>query len=221
MKLKLFSSAILLALLPIQANAVPVFWTDWQNEVSSNSASGQITVGTTLVNVNYTGTGNHHSVQTGTGTNFWTGTAYTNGTVDNAPTPSEGVHLNEGGTVTITFSQSILNPYIAMVSWNGNVVDFGVPISIDSFGSGFWGAGTAVLNGGGTGFTGNGEFHGVVRLSGSFTSISFIHTTENSHGFTVGVQGLGTSHPVPEPALLALFGLGLIGLIAIRRQLAA
>jgi len=220
MKLKLFSSVILLAFLPIQANAVPVIWTDWKNVLSASSASGAITVGTTPVNVNYTGTGNHAFVQTGTGTNFWTGTAYTNGTVDNAPTPSEGVSLNQGGTVTITFSQSILNPYIAMNSWNGNVVDFGVPISIDSFGSGFWGTGTAALNSGGTGFTGNGEFHGVVKLSGSFTSISFNHTSENWHGFTVGVQGLGTSHPVPEPASLALLGLGLIGLIAIRRQLA-
>ncbi|MDT8364752.1 MAG: hypothetical protein RQ714_08950 [Nitrosomonas sp.] len=57
MKLKLFSSVILLAFLPIQANAVPVNWTDWQSVPNASSASGQIAVGTTLVNVNYTGTG--------------------------------------------------------------------------------------------------------------------------------------------------------------------
>jgi len=213
--------SLFLALASMSAHAVPVNWTDWQSSASNTTAAGQLTVGATTVDVNYSGTGAHAFVQngvTGNLTNYWSGTAYTNGNVDNAPTPAEGVSLSQGGTVTVNFSQAILNPFIAMNSWNGNVVDFGVPITIDSFGPGYWGSGTAILNGTGTGFTGSGEFHGVISLSGSFTSISFTHTSENWHGFTVGVEGLGEQQDVPEPGPLALWALGLLGLAFARKR---
>jgi hypothetical protein len=71
-----------------------------------------------------------------------------------------------------------VDPYIGLVSWNGNTVDFGVPIVIDSFGPGYWGSGTPILNGTSTGFFGSGEVHGVIRLPGSFDSITFSHTSE-------------------------------------------
>ena len=168
-------------------------------------------MGSQTIDVNYSGTTSHSFVQTGTGTNFWTGTAYTNGIVDNAPPAAELVALSPGGTVTISFSQPVTNPVIGLVSWNGNTVNFGVPIEIDSFGPGFWGNGTPVLNAAGTGFVGNGEVHGVIRLPGTHDSITFTHTSENWHGFTVGV--------VPEPASYAmlLVGLGLVGFAARRR----
>lgn len=208
---------VTLTLFSVSTFAIPVFWTDWQSSSDSFSASGDITVGTSLIAVDYSGSGAHNFVQTGSGTNYWSGTAYTNGTVDNAPTPAELVALNSGGTVTITFSEAILNPYIAMNSWNNNVVEFGVPIQIDSFGQGYWGNGTASLNQAGTGFTGNGEFHGLISLQGSFTSITFTHTGENWHGFTVGVADLAA---VPEPSSLLLFslGIGLAGIGFIRKK---
>jgi hypothetical protein len=195
------------------AQATAVNWTDWTSTTSPFfSASGSLTVGATGVGVSYSGTGVHAFVQTDVGTNYWTGSAYTNGTVDNAPPAPDIIALNQGGTVTIVFSQAVLDPYIALVSWNGNNVDFGVPIVIDSFGPGFWGNGTPILNAAGTGFFGSGEVHGVIRLPGAYTSVTFTHTSENWHGFTVGVAGLPPGNPVPEPGSAALVGLGLAAL---------
>ena len=203
-----------LVLLSPPSLAANVFWTDWLSAPSTSSALGQLAVGSQTIGVDYSGTGSHAFVQTGTGTNFWTGTAYTNGIVSNAPPAAELVALNQGGTVTIAFSQPVIDPLIGLVSWNGNTVDLGVPIQIDSFGPGFWGNGTPVLNAAGTGFVGNGEVHGVIRLPGIHNNITFTHTSENWHGFTVGVVGV-----VPEPATYAmlLVGLAFVG-VAVRRR---
>ena len=190
---------------PVLAN--PVYWTDWTAVPTAASAEGSIQVDNTLVGVTYTGSSNHAFVQTGSGTNYWGGNAYTQGSVDNAPLPSELVALNAGGAVTISFSQPVVDPYIGLVSWNGNTVNFGQPISIDSFGPGFWGTGTPVLNSAQTGFFGNGEVHGVISLKGTYSALSFSHTSENWHGFTVGVSAV----PWPASAWLFALGLGVLG----------
>ena len=54
----------------------------------------------------------------------------------------------------------------------------------------------------------------MIRLPGVHSSISFTDTSENWHGFTVGVVGLAGEQPAPEPASIALLGLGL-GLAAL------
>jgi len=212
--LRLFFGLIITTFFTSTAFAVTASWTDWTSSTSGNSASGELLVGTSTVDVEYSGTVNHSFVQTGAGTNYWTGSAYTNGAIDNAPPASELVALNQAGTVTINFSETILNPYIGLISWNSNIADFGTPIDIDSFGAGFWGSGTPILNGSGTGFTGSGEVHGIISLAGSFDSISFTHTSEGWHGFTVGVAGLA---PVPVTAAIWLLSSGLMGLIGIRK----
>lgn len=218
--LPLALGSLITAFASTSAFAVPVSWTDWTSSTDSFSASGSLSVGSNTVGVGYSATGAHAFVTTGVGTNYWTGSAYTNGTVDNAPPASDIIALSSGGTVTITFSQTVIDPYIALASWNGNTVDFGVPIVIDSFGPGYWGSGTPVLSSSGTGFFGSGEVHGVIRLPGSFDSISFTHISEGWHGFTVGVAGIA---PVPEPETYAMLlaGLGLLGFAARRRQQAA
>ena len=207
--------ALLSNLWASSAFALPIAWTDWQAGAAT-VATGQMTVGLDVIGVTATSTSNYNLVQTGTGTNYLTGDAYTKGEVDNSPTPSELIQLNAGGTVTLTFSQAIENIFIAVVSANGNTMDFGTAITIDSNGSGFWGAGTPIVNGTGTGFFGVGEVHGVIKAAGEFTSLSFTHTSENWHGFTLGVEGLAPS--VPEPGSLLILLSGLLGFRLTRRR---
>ncbi|MBI2528425.1 MAG: VPLPA-CTERM sorting domain-containing protein [Candidatus Rokubacteria bacterium] len=205
------------------AMAVPAFWTDWTTETAgAPGVLGSLTVGSSTVDVAFSGS--YFFAQTSGGTNFWSpGAPYISSTVDNAPPASDIIALGSGGLATITFSEPVEDPLLALVSWNGNVVDFGVPIEILSFGCGFFGCGTPLLNAGSTGFTGAGEVHGVIRLPGAFSSISFTHTSEFWHGLTVGVLGLAEPPPppptgVPAPASLVLLGLGLAGLAAARRR---
>lgn len=205
--------------------AVPAFWTDWTSETSSSpGVLGTLTVGSSTVDVAFSGS--YLFAQTSGGTDYWSPSGpYISAIVDNAPPAADIIGLSAGGLATITFSDPVEDPLLALVSWNGNVVDFGVPIEVLSSGCGFWGCGTPLLNPAGTGFTGSGEVHGVIRLPGAFSSISFTHTSEAWHGLTVGVLGISEPPPppppptgVPAPASLVLLGLGLAGLAAARRR---
>jgi hypothetical protein len=53
----------------------------------------------------------------------------------------------------------------------------------------------------------------VIRLPGTFTSIAFTDTSENWHGFTVGVAALSNG----VPTIIVLLGIGLAGLFVARR----
>lgn len=205
-----------LALLSGTAGAATVSWTDWTGvTVTAPGVVGTLDVSGTAVGVNFSGA--YSFAQTTGGTNYWSPTApYISGAVSNAPPAADIIALNTGGTATITFSQAVTDPLIALASWNGNTVDFGVPIEILSFGAGYWGNGTPLLNAGGTGFSGSGEVHGVIRLPGTYSSISFTHTSENWHGLTVGVTGIAPA--IPEPSTYALFGLGLVAVMLARRS---
>ena len=112
-------------------------------------------------------------------TDYFNPTApYVSGDVSNAPPAAEMVSLNTGGVKTITFSQAVTNPYIAFVSWNGNLASFDQPFEKVSEGCGYWGCGTFSL-GQGNSFIGSGEVHGVLRFLGTFSSITLTDTSEN------------------------------------------
>lgn len=213
---RVFSTTLLFFLFSLNAYSYPVYWTDWLSEDSPSSATGQLDIGGTIIDVSYTSSSNHYFTQTtGAGTNYWSGDAYTNGSIDNAPPAAELIALGSAGDVTISFSSAIENVYVAINSWNGQDALFSTPIEFESTGSGYWGNGTATMNGSGDGFTASGELHGVILAAGSHTSISFTHLTEVWHGFTIGVAGEADivdpdPDDIPEPSLIAIFALGLL-----------
>ncbi len=214
----IFMSCIIL-LSSTLAFAGTVYWTDWTSVTTgAPGVLGTLDPGSGAINVAFSGA--YSFAQTSGGVNYWNPTApYISAVVDNAPPASDIIALDTGGTVNITFSEAVLDPLIALVSWNGNTVDFGVPIEILSFGQGFWGNGTPILNVDEDGFFGSGEVHGVIRLPGTYSAISFTHTSEGWHGFTVGVVGAGEQPPtVPEPSTMLLLGLGLLAVAGVGRR---
>ena len=147
---------------------------------------------------------------------YWVDRGYTQGLV-NRPLGTDLIALNGGGLKTITFASPVQDVFIAFTSWNGNAPTFSAPFTVVSQGCGYWGCGTFNPNMAGTGFSTSQEVHGVLKFSGSFTSISFTDTSENWHGLTVGVTSA-----VPEPANWALLiaGFGLTGAAMRRRRTA-
>lgn len=180
------------------AGATTVAWTDWLT-ATSGTATGTIAAPSGTVGVSYAG--GYSFAQTGCGTTWWAPGNY-NGAI-NKPFDCDIIALSTGGTKTITFDTEVTDPYMALMSWNGNTVVFSAPIEVVSNGVGWWGSGTPVVNAAGDGFFGSGEVHGIIRLRGTFRSITFTDTSENWHGFTIGIADRA-SVPVSAPATLAL-----------------
>jgi len=205
-----------------------IYWTDWTSATVSNtgSASGLITTPSGPVTASYTGQV-YATTQTACGASYWVPTTpYLSPTVPNAPPPCDIVTLTGGPTFpanTITFSQPILNPVMAILSLGQPGVtvtyNFDSPFNILSFGPGYFGGPGTLQQLTPNVLTGV-EGHGVIQFQGTFSSISWtVPTPETWHGFTLGIVGVAPpSTTVPEPATIGLVALGLGGLAVGRRM---
>jgi hypothetical protein len=167
----------------------------------------------------------------GTGTNYWAPfpTTYADGVrVDNGPSLADVISLFDGGggTCTITFSQPVVNPVMAIVSLGHQGLAatsaFNVPFDVISRGPGYFGNGplTEEMNKTVRGEEGN----GTIQFFGPVTSIQWtIPESEYWYGLTVGIPGddVGPAGEIPAPGtlLLASVGTALIGYLRRRRTL--
>ena len=195
--------------------ATNVQWVDWTLQPTANMVIG------TVAGVTATYAGPRQFAQiTGGGTDYWVTSnlpdSYTQGII-NRPPGTDIIALNTGGNKSISFSSAVTNVYMALTRWNGNVVTFDQPFSVVTQGEGYWGSGTLTPMNGNTGFTASGEFHGIIRFSGTFTSLNFTDTTGNWHGFTIGIGQVGSAVPEPQSWAMLIAGFGAIGL-ALRRR---
>jgi hypothetical protein len=240
-------AAAVLGIAHVSAISAPAYWADWGQQTAENGVTvyGAITTGSSTVNVTYNNPQGIAFLQNGAGTDYFANgvfsatrnvatSPYTSALVDNIPTAAEMIALRYAGRQSLHFSQAIANPVFSYVSLNGNGYGFNQDFDILSFGDvsngndcGFWGCGTSYKNvvdlGGGNfeyQLLGTGEPHGTIRFLGAFQDVSWRSLSgEYWNGFTVGVQGTAVEvFETPEPGSLALLGLGLVGVVALRRK---
>ncbi|KAA0216292.1 MAG: hypothetical protein DYG94_05325 [Leptolyngbya sp. PLA3] len=196
------ASVGLLCLAAPLAAANNVQWADWTAASTGIAGSASGTIGS--INVNFSG--ELWGAQTAGGTNYWSpGTAYVSGSVWNPP-PASDILQCQGATpntYTITFSQAVTNPYMAICSLGTpgvlSVLTFNQPFTILSQGPGYFGSGTMTQGAGNT-LLGS-EGYGVIQFIGTMTSITWTDPQwERWHGYQVAL--------VPAPGAAALLGLG-------------
>jgi hypothetical protein len=226
--------------------AAPVYWTDWTvaDEGSPDTASGTAIVpGLGAVGVTFTGNfyASVTNIDNAAAINYWTGGSTAAGTyadgviVDNGPVLPDVIALASSGTFTLTFSQPVTDPVMAVVSLGNRGLaaesQFDLPFNVVAHGAGYFGSGLFSEQAGNTLY--GKEGNGTIKFIG--TSILGIEWTiapnesEIWYGFTVGIPGQGTGPgpgpgpgptiPLPGTLLLASLGTAFVGYLHRRRTL--
>jgi hypothetical protein len=220
------AAALTLGFAGASSAGATTIWTNWTSgttSYSSGDASG--TMGG--ISVSYTGENECLNCYV---SNWSPASTWTGGPVTNAPPGNSSIQLWGGNgdsavTDTVTFSDWVKNPVLAIVSLGqgGNTSSFnfvGIPssdiVTLGGGGSSTWGGGALSQSGSNVYGT---EGNGLVEFIGTYKQISWTNpTNEYYYAFTVGNAG------VPEPATWAMMLMGLGGLgmaLRSRRQSAA
>jgi hypothetical protein len=194
------------------ANAGVIDWANWGSGILSPVAGSAIGITSSGVTIGYSGelqsiVSNYPS--------FQPAGSFVGGNVGNGPSPSGGVLQlfggNSGITDTITFSQVVTNPVLAIWSlgspWITAQFDFtsAEPFTIQAGGINAEYGGSSIIKSGNTiiGTEGN----GTIQFIGTFSQITWTNPVfEDWYGVTVGVQAA-----VPETSTWAMLLIGFAG----------
>ena len=197
--------ALALAMVPHAATAA-ITWSDLTT-VGPATVAGTVG-GTTVV---YTGDVVVPTSVNGSGSNYWTPFPTADGP-GTGPQATDIIATSAAGVKTITFGTAVTDIYLALNSWNGQVATFSDPFTVYAEGCGFWGCGTAGVSNGNLTVSGNGELHGILKFTGTFTSLTYTdQNDEYWHGIQIGIGGLAGGVPEPSAWALMILGFGAIG----------
>lgn len=210
LQMRLLGCGIVLFAAVSPAFSATLDWTTWTAQPNASTVNGTLLVGSTPVNVSYSGEIAFTQLN-GSGTNYFNpATTFTAPpSVTNGP-PSDMIAINGTATNhTITFGTAITDPTMEVVSLGqpsvGTSYTFslsaGQSMSILAQGpSTVYGGCNTCLSLSGNTLTGH-EGDGIIQFTGTYTSLSWTGgNPEYWNGFTFGVTGLAPTSGVPEPA---------------------